>query len=820
MTTTDRARKYLAACPGASDGNRDNNTIATACKVVERFELSEPDLRTLLLEWNGAQNHPPLAERDVAKCLRSAIARTAYDPSKSGHDSDEGRRREPPAPEPPLTPLPTDEQLASFVAILRGKSSVASDARAYLERSGIDPFAVDWGLAKLSPEQAGAAGLPRAAAGVRYVIPVRHPQTNALLDVRRYAGGPFSEGVTGGLKLLPWAKGYGTAKPYRFGDVAQQEVVWAEGEKDCEALRGNQILAVTNTCGSGSAGGVAEALPDEALPSEVTILFDADQAGQDGAAKLANALGQRGVVVKVASWPDDSPAGYDVAQWFTDGRPINELRGILAAAAVVERREVEQTPDGLPAVPEAERAIIGAVIFGGLDSFAMADETLRAEHFFDDRNRAVWEACAALAAGGNPITQVSVPDMMRRQNAPAAALNKDYLTAMLGLATDVGLLAATSKLAYHASIVRQAGVVRKLASLARSMETDLLAADAEPEAILDAFVDRSAKALETRSTSDHYHRDNFFEQWLKKSVRRDRRISTGMPMIDASLRGGWWSPHIHGLIARPKQGKSAMFATWISAAADDVAKHDKGEKIGVMSLEMPFEQEMARLVAFRTRIPFGHLEHGPNYLLQRGQDDLFQAAREEANFLESKLVIIDTRGISMTQFRASVSRMVEYEGCCVVFVENVNHIRVPGDKEVDRLTRAVEETNDIAGQLNVPIIGAMQINRAGSGDSPKLENVYGTDALARDCFWAAALVRPNRKHPDDPVNGKLSVLANRGGDEVVVRLKGNRETLHWEQHAVQDEREESTPADTPRQVFPRPANAPDPDDYKPWYHDQ
>lgn len=822
MTTLDRARNYLANCPGAPDGDRDNTTLATACKLVERFDLSHGELLSLLLEWDQQQNHPPVGERVVAKCLRSAMGRTAYDPQKSkSRDEPRRERRDPPprTPNPPAAPLPTEDELAEAVRIMIGGSQVAKVARGYLQQCGIDPYAVGWGLSKLTVDECRQLGISASAAGIRYLIPVRNPITGQLEDVRRYAGGPFGENVDGGAKLLPWAKGHGSAKPYRFGDAGGQDVVWAEGEKDCEALRCNGFIAVSNTCGCGAAAGVAEALPERLLPQSVTILFDADEAGSKGASKLAETLSRRGVAVRIATWPDDSPSGYDVSDWFSDGRPVNELRGLLASGVEITAKDPLETSDGLPVVLDAERTILGAVVFGGLDTFAIADETVRAEHFHDDRHRAVWNACAALASAGTPIDAVSVPAMMRQQKAPDVAASIDYLTELVDRASQVGLLGVSEKLAHHAALVRKAGVTRKLVTMSHTMADELLEPGADPEQVLEAFVDKSAKTLETRSTRDHYHRDNFMQKWLDQSVRRDRRISTGMAIVDASLRGGWWSPHIHGLIARPKTGKSAMFAGWISAAFTDVLTYGKGEKIGIMSLEMPFEQEMARIMAIRENIAYNDLELGPNYLLRQGSNDAFRRVTEATALFEKHAVILDVRGITMTQFRANAARMVEYDGCVVIFVENVNHIRAQGEKMVDRLTRAVEETNDIAGQLNVPIVGAMQLNRAGAGDNPSLDDVFGSDALARDCFWAGALIRHKRKYPDEPVTGKLKVVANRGGREPIIDLLGDEVTFGWVEDARQggEEDDQGMGSRTIIQGPDQPVIDDDPD--RPWHAD-
>ncbi|GMV98170.1 MAG: hypothetical protein AMXMBFR83_25220 [Phycisphaerae bacterium] len=330
--------------------------------MVERFDLSEDELAALLLDWNREANTPPLTDRDVRKCLRSARERTAYSPALAGGGRGRpearpaGRKARPghqDAPQRPARPLPDPEALAALRAALTDPDGprVAANARDYLRRCGIDPAACGWGLARLTAEEAAEHGLPREAAGYRLLVPVFDPLTGELADVRRYAAGPLGEGVADGMKLLPWAKGHGSARPYRHGpDTAGAPVVWCEGEKDCEALRAAGIPAVSNTCGAGSARKVAEELAEELLPAEVTILFDADDAGRAGAEKLAAALAGRAVPVKIATWPPDVPAGFDVADAVAEGWTPAELQALLDAAEPYTPEEVDVIPAERPRI--------------------------------------------------------------------------------------------------------------------------------------------------------------------------------------------------------------------------------------------------------------------------------------------------------------------------------------------------------------------------------------------------------------------------------------------------------------------------------------
>lgn len=75
MTTTDRARKYLASCPPAISGSNGHGTTYTvAVALTNGFSLSRDDALSLLREYNASCS-PPWSERELAHKIDQAIAK-------------------------------------------------------------------------------------------------------------------------------------------------------------------------------------------------------------------------------------------------------------------------------------------------------------------------------------------------------------------------------------------------------------------------------------------------------------------------------------------------------------------------------------------------------------------------------------------------------------------------------------------------------------------------------------------------------------------------------------------------------------------------
>lgn len=351
LSPSELLRRYLAAIPGCSEGEgRDALVFRTACNIIERFDLPEDELCDALVAWDAEVNLPPVGERLVREKFLSALRRTQYDPAKANSrvprlDRRQATRRpnlREVEPKEPAAPLPTEESFERMRdTFLTSDKPVAVEAREWLVSLGIDPADCGWAASTLTYADAKDRGFGHDAAqaitGVRFLVPIRDPLTGALLDVRRIATGPFArDDIDGRFKALPWAAGHGQARVYRWDDLATRtaELVWCEGEKDCEVLRAHGFIAISNSCGCGGWRAAAERIPDELVAGKRFILVpDADKAGRDTAPKVADELLARGVAeVRIMWWSDDSPAGFDATDFFTGGGTAPELQAMLDMA--------------------------------------------------------------------------------------------------------------------------------------------------------------------------------------------------------------------------------------------------------------------------------------------------------------------------------------------------------------------------------------------------------------------------------------------------------------------------------------------------------
>ena len=108
-------------------------------------------------------------------------------------------------------------------------------------------------------------------------------------------------------------------------------LVLCEGNKDTVTVIRFGFQAVTSTNGAQS---IPKDLSSIADFREVVIVYDHDKAGQLGAIKLAHRLKKDfpDLTVKIFSWDDDKPQGYDVTDYFEEGEKKDDFNEMLKNA--------------------------------------------------------------------------------------------------------------------------------------------------------------------------------------------------------------------------------------------------------------------------------------------------------------------------------------------------------------------------------------------------------------------------------------------------------------------------------------------------------
>lgn len=112
-----------------------------------------------------------------------------------------------------------------------------------------------------------------------------------------------------------------------------RHLIFLEGEKDYlrlyeELKRANMLehyTLITTTHGAGSLPSSTKKLVERLTPTQISIFYDKDDAGSQGALKMAHYLSEFFQEIGVYSFPENKKNKYDVSDFLNDGNTIDDL---------------------------------------------------------------------------------------------------------------------------------------------------------------------------------------------------------------------------------------------------------------------------------------------------------------------------------------------------------------------------------------------------------------------------------------------------------------------------------------------------------------
>lgn len=258
-----------------------------------------------------------------------------------------------------------------------------------------------------------------------------------------------------------------------------------------------------------------------------------------------------------------------------DQRPtIEELEPGWLDDADREADEARAQNDAASQVPphddDAEAAVLSCIVTfataaphedprlaGVRAGIAAAFELLEPPHFYSERHRRIFEACADLWRAGRPIDSVQVATWLQDRGRLAQVGGWPYLTQVLNAAPAIANVAA------YAATVHAKARLRRLQEVCKR-------ADARgylPVADVDAFVEGVRAEVEgLRAASSKPAATSALTLVERARAMLERgpvvRVATGLPTLDDNCRGGLPYGFVVSVGGAPGVGKTASVVQW------------------------------------------------------------------------------------------------------------------------------------------------------------------------------------------------------------------------------------------------------------------
>ncbi|NWF99600.1 MAG: replicative DNA helicase [Thermoanaerobaculaceae bacterium] len=401
----------------------------------------------------------------------------------------------------------------------------------------------------------------------------------------------------------------------------------------------------------------------------------------------------------------------------------------------------------LPVNPEAERAVLGAILADANCFFRVVDR-LRAEDFHNAAHRTLFAAFSQLAATNQTIDLVSTIDQLERTGNLDAAGGRLYLANLTSQLPD------PANVEYYADIVRDRAVKRELVGvsqqlLALSARDEGEAAEAleAAEAAIIAVAQRTLQGSLRRAGEVAKEELGRIES-ISKAGLAYTGISTGFYKLD-ELTSGLQKQDLIILAARPGVGKTAMALNIAAHCAIRQRLH-----VAIFSLEMSASALVRRLLAAEARINLRKLTRG---VLSRtpvsgsGKEADWTILADAADRLaEADLWIDDSAVLSPMELRGKCRRLAMERGLDLVVVDYLQLMTagVPTENRTQEVSAISRGLKAVAKQLNVPVLALSQLSRyserRGGDQRPQLSDLRESGSIEQD---ADVVLFINRKNP-------------------------------------------------------------------------
>ena len=425
----------------------------------------------------------------------------------------------------------------------------------------------------------------------------------------------------------------------------------------------------------------------------------------------------------------------------------------------------------VPRVPphseDAEQSVIGATL---LDDKAveLAAEHLKAEDFYNLRNKEIFEAVLDLYHEGKAVDLVTLKNQLERRGKLEAAGDMRYLSQI------AAAVPSSFRIEEYIKIVKDMALYRRFIQLGNNVLTKSFSTELPIEQLSEVVEKEVFGILQNRGGSDFAHiKDVLMETFddIEKVAQNGGEIpgiSTGFIDLDQKTAG----LHPSDLVlvgARPSMGKTAFGLNLVQNAA--VKSH---KTCAILSLEMSKKQIVNRMLACEAGVDLEHLRSG------KMTDDDWQRLVEALGPLsESEVYIDDTGGITLAELRSKCRKLKIERGLDLIMIDYIQLMSGSGrasdnrQQEISEISRGLKM---LARGLDIPVIALSQLSRAlesRADHRPMMSDLRESGAIEQDADVVMFIYRDEYYHPDSESKGAAEIIIakQRNGPVGTIKLR-------------------------------------------------
>ena len=311
---------------------------------------------------------------------------------------------------------------------------------------------------------------------------------------------------------------------------------------------------------------------------------------------------------------------------------------------------------------EAEQAVLGAMLLDQ-DAALRATESLTDTMFHREAHRRLFRAMVVLTERRVVIDHVTLRDELMRRGELDAAGGLDYLAEL------VDAVPTAANLEFHARIVKDKAILRRLIESATSIVTEAYDGKSTANELLDSAESRIFQISQQRGDEGFTRIKEMLWPTMERieTLQKSGKAITGVPSGFAELdemTTGFQPSDLIIVAARPSMGKTAFCLNIATHAAVE------GHGVAVFSLEMSKESLVQRMLTAEARVN--------SQAVRRGElkDFDFTRLARAAGILQSCPVWIDdTPALTLLEMRSKARRLKVENDVRLVIVDYLQLMR-------------------------------------------------------------------------------------------------------------------------------------------------
>jgi len=430
---------------------------------------------------------------------------------------------------------------------------------------------------------------------------------------------------------------------------------------------------------------------------------------------------------------------------------------------------------------DAEQAVLGAMLLDQ-DAALRAVEDLDDSMFYKEGHRALFRAMAAITERRDVIDPITLQEELLKRGDLDRAGGLEYIGAL------IDVVPTAANVQYHARIVRDKAIQRRLIEAATSIIQDVYDSQASSSEVLDVAEQRVFQVAQL-------HRAEAFvriKELVWPAMERIEKLQaqggglTGIPSgfkdLD-DLTAGFQKGDLVIIAARPSMGKTAFVLNVAQYAAIE-----HRSRVAMFSLEMSADALVQRLLCSEGWVDSQHLRRA-----QLRDDDYPKLAKAAGLLGTAPLWIDDSPALTPLQVRSKARRLKAEQNIDLVIVDYLQlmHAASEAENRTQEISLISRSLKALAKELDVPVVALSQLSRApeqrGKDRRPQLSDLRESGAIEQDADVVIFIYRPEmydimEDESGNPTAGVAEILLSkqRNGPTGRVKLRFAKEYTRFD----------------------------------------